>query len=443
MAVGSVRMVRLPLPRTSPPSSYAWSRPSPASSLGTAENVDYPGAILLKSCTETSRKAFIPFDNMRARAEMHFARFAATAHGTGVARCTDASFVRKSSGTTEGDAVYVNADRAIYVRNEQQAFTRLDRVVDRNKEYLAWLLLWVQFEIEDCRVELPPDAASVETLPPPTLSSPVEEDEEEWIFPRRHRQSSRPTTAAAPAPGQLPVASPRLPPASPSAPAEERPPLASSSSPPASSAAAATATAEEECADETKAEMYRRKKKEWSTTATAQEKAEWIARRKADFFEAKKAECMEAFQLGNEQFNRAVHSAGATCAIVTDSHSILRTYLVTMALGDTFSITPERKEEFVRALKVSKAVFEKEVREAGATYASTYDSHSGEPAYRVTMFTGEILTIPQAEKAAHAPPTSPSAPASGQPPLSSSGSSRTSTTLTSDSSETYLSVGAR
>ena len=170
---------------------------------------------------------------------------------------------------------------------------------------------------------------------------------------------------------------------------------------------------------------------EWSTTATAQEKAEWIARRKADFFEAKKAECIEAFQLGKEQFNRAVHSAGATCAIVTDSHSILRTYLVTMALGDTFSITPERKEEFVRALKVSKAVFEKEVHEAGATYASTYDSHSGETAYRITMATGDILTIPHTEKAPHAPPTLPSAPASGQPPFSSSSPSSTSTALTS------------
>ena len=189
--------------------------------------------------------------------------------------------------------------------------------------------------------------------------------------------------------------------------------------------------------------MYRRKKKEWSTTATAQEKAEWIARRKADFFEAKKAECIEAFQLGKEQFNRAVHSAGATCAIVTDSHSILRTYLVTMALGDTFSITPEWKEVFVRALKLSKAVFEKEVREAGAMCASTYDSHSGETAYRVTMATGEVLTIPHTEKAPHVLPTSPSTPASGQPPFSSSGSSCTSTTLTSDSSQTYLSVGDR
>ena len=110
MAVGRMRMVGLPLPPTYPPSESAWARPPPASSLGTAENVDYPGAILLKSCTETSRKAFIPFDNMRARAEMHFARFAATVHGTGVVRCTDASFVRMSSETTEGDAVYVHRD---------------------------------------------------------------------------------------------------------------------------------------------------------------------------------------------------------------------------------------------------------------------------------------------------------------------------------------------
>jgi hypothetical protein len=228
--------------------------------------VDYPGAILLKSCTETSRKAVIPFDNMLARAEMHFERFAASAHGTGVARCTDASFVRKCSGTTEGDAVYVKGDEAIYVRNEQQVFTRLDRVVDRNKKYLAWLLLWVQFEIEDCKVELLPEAASVQMLPPPALSSPAfpgaidsplcpsapafvpqareedtlargkgnvmgtsqptqpwistnedgllvkEEDEEEWIFLRCHRKSSRPTTTAAPAPEQLPVASSTLPP---------------------------------------------------------------------------------------------------------------------------------------------------------------------------------------------------------------------------------------
>ena len=102
-----------------------------------------------------------------------------------------------------------------------------------------------------------------------------------------------------------------------------------------------------------------------------------------------------------------------------------------MALGETFSITPERKEEFVRALQLSKAVFEEEVRSAGTTYASTYDSHSGETAYRVPMASGDILTIPHTEKAPHAPPTSPSAPASGQPPFSSSSSSCTSTELTS------------